>query len=197
MAANSSGASLFAPHPTIAGLYVGLTDSTSTIGIDPITLCIFRGVSPDTTANTYHHGCIAIVVDGSGGSSSMYQNTGTYAAPSWSVMTAGSGVTTYAVVAATTNGTTPVNLFGTTNGITGTLTSVIAIAQDTTASNISLITNVGGTETKFADKIVKSTSIGGVTGTITSNTAFTAAGTTQIVSSGSGNAVVVATYTTY
>lgn len=91
MAENSSGMSPFGKHPTIAGLYVALTDSTSTIGTDPIAFCIFRNVSPDTTANTYHHGCIAIVVSDGNGVNSVYQNTGTYAVPAWTLFDTGAG----------------------------------------------------------------------------------------------------------
>lgn len=101
----------------------------------------------------------------------------------------------YFTVAVPTNGTTPVNLFGTTNGFAGTITSVTAIAQDTTAGSISLVTNVSGSETTVANRIIKSTSIGGVAGTVVAATAFSSAGTTTVVSNSAGNAIVVATFT--
>jgi hypothetical protein len=126
MAANSSGASVFAAHPTIAGLYLGVTDSTSTIGIDPIVLCLFRNVSPDTTANTYHHGCIAIVVSDTTGVNSVYQNTGTYSSPSWTLFDTGTGfaIPTVATDAATTTGTSfALTMSAITTGVAESLTA--------------------------------------------------------------------------
>lgn len=104
---NSSGASLFGKHPTITGLYVGLTDSSSTVGTDPVAFCIFRNVSLDTTANVYHHGCIAILVSGGTGTNAVYQNTGSYAVPVWTLFDTGTGFSlpTSATDATTTTGT--------------------------------------------------------------------------------------------
>jgi hypothetical protein len=117
MAANSSGASIFAKHPTIPALFVAMTDSTSTIGVDPIAFCLFRGLSStdvlDTTANTYHHGCIALVVDDSAATASVYQNTGSYAIPAWTLFDTG---TSFSLPATVTDSTTTT---GTSFAVTG------------------------------------------------------------------------------
>lgn len=114
---NSSGASLYGEHPTIAGLFVGVTDSTSKIGTDPITFCIFRGVSPDTTANVYHHGCIAQVVSDASGNS-VYQNTGTYAAPVWTLFDTAAGGIALPTTATDATTTTTTSLGITTSALT-------------------------------------------------------------------------------
>ena len=120
MPANSSGASLYAPHPTIPFLFLGVTDSTSAAGIDPITFCLFRGnggAAPSTDVNTYHHGCIALVVDAAG--NGLYQNTGTYASPVWNLIeTAGAGGLTLPATATDTTTTTGTSLAITANSIT-------------------------------------------------------------------------------
>ncbi len=188
MSANSSGASVYALHPTIAGLYVGLTDSTSTAGIDPITFCIFRNVSPDTTANTYHHGCIAQVVSDGTGIESVYSNTGTYAAPVWTKFSADiSGQ--FQSVSVVTNGGTLVPLFGPPTGFNGSLTSVSFTASDDASGTITLSSN--GTTVAT---IVKG-SQGSVKGSSIAVTAFTAAGSLNVVSSG-GNGTLTATFIT-
>jgi hypothetical protein len=142
MAANSSGASVFAKHPTISGLYVGQTDSTSTIGIDPIVFCIFRGLAStdvlDTTASTYHHGCLAIVVDDSSGTASVYQNTGSYTAPSWTLFDTGTSFSLPATVTDTTTTT------GTSFGIT---------ANSVTSGGVESLTATGAT-TGYIFKVV-------------------------------------------
>lgn len=120
MPANSSGASLYAPHPTIPFLFLGVTDSTSAAGIDPITFCLFRGnggAAPSTDVNTYHHGCIALVVDATG--NGLYQNTGTYASPAWNLIeTAGTGGLTLPATATDATTTTGTSLAITANSIT-------------------------------------------------------------------------------
>lgn len=209
---NSSGASTYAPHPTIAGLYVGLTDSTSSGGTVPITFCIFRNVSPDTTANVYHHGCIAQVVTESSGSLSVYVNTGTSAAPSWTNLGAlppgdialaqgkmlrgsATGVaesqTYYGEVAVLANGTTAVPLFGTSTPFRGSLTSVEVISLDDLNGTITL-SNSGVTVTT----IVKG-SANTVRGSATFvNNAFLFGGSVNIVNSTAAGAVVKATFVT-
>lgn len=89
-----------------------------------------------------------------------------------------------------TNGTTKVDVFGTTNGISGTITNVKTISQDTTAGFITLTKNDSGTATNIAANIVKGTTVGGVAGTAFSATAFAATGTMTVVSSSAGNAIV-------
>lgn len=133
MAGSSSGASLFAPHPTIPFLFPAVTDSTASAGTDPIAFCIFRGNSgaaPSTDANTYHHGCIALVVDGTGGNV-VYQNTGSYASPTWTLFDTGTGFSlpTTATDSTTTTGTS----FGITDSTltTGVGESITASATTT------------------------------------------------------------------
>lgn len=186
MAANSSGASIYALHPTIAGLYVGLTDSTSTAGIDPITFCIFRNVSPDTTTNTYHHGCIAQVVSDGTGIESVYSNTGTYAAPVWTKFAADiSGQ--FDAVSVVTNGATLVPLFANPNGFAGSLTGITFTSADDANGTIT-VSNSGVT----VATIVKG-SQGSVKGSSIAVTAFTAAGSLNVVSTG-GNGTLTATF---
>ncbi len=211
MAANSSGMSPFAPHPTIAGLYVGLTDSTATGGIDPINFCMFKGVSPDTTANTYHHGCIAQVTSEASGTLSVYVNTGTYAAPAWTDIGAlppgeislpsgqtltgnGSGVAaatkSYDAVAVVTNGATAVPLFAAgTLPTPGSLTGVMFTAADDLNGTIT-VTNNGTT----IATIVKG-SQGSVKGSSIAASAFIAGGSLNVVST-SGNGTLTATFIT-
>lgn len=213
MSANSSGASLYAPHPTIANLYVAVTDSTSAAGIDPISFCLFRGNSgaaPTTDANTYHHGCIAQVVDGTG--LSVYVNTGTYAAPAWTSigslppgdisLTQGSilvgnssGVAAatrqYGAVSVQTNGTTVVPLFSNPTGFAGSLTGIYFTSIDNANGTITVSSN-GSTVATLTKG-----SIGSVVGSSISAFAFTGAGSLNVVSSGaSANGTITATFIT-
>ncbi len=236
MSVQSSGASIAAPHPTIANLWVRETDSQS--GLILTGYC--HGAFTDTTAGTYEHGAMIVQTDAASGLT-IFVNSGTTALPVWTqignlppgdialtdthilvgngsnvavdvsmkgdatlsdtgTLTVASGAITggklstlagYYAVAVKTNGTTPVNVFGATNGFAGTITSVTSIAQDATASFITMATNAAN----VATNIVKGTAIGGVAGTVMSATAFTAGGTLTVVSSGSGNSIVVATFT--
>ncbi len=77
-----AGSSLFAPHPTIASLWVALTDSTNS---NLITLARCNGV-PDTTANVFAHGCLMIRTDSGTGNKAVYENVGSSAAPSWNLI---------------------------------------------------------------------------------------------------------------
>lgn len=147
---NSSGASLFGPHPTIPFLFVGVTDSTSTIGTDPIAFCIFRGNSgaaPSANANTYHHGCLAMVVDGTG--NVVYQNTGTYASPVWTLLdtgTGGLGLPTTASDATTTTGT---SLAITTSTLTTGVGESITASAATTGTIFEAVAAAGTLTTGF------------------------------------------------
>jgi uncharacterized protein involved in propanediol utilization len=50
--------------------------------------------TPPTTVNFFQHGCIMIQTDTTIGTSAIYENTGTYASPSWSLLpSTGSGIT--------------------------------------------------------------------------------------------------------
>lgn len=195
MPANSSGASLYAKHPTIPFLYLGVTDSTSALGTDPITFCFFRGNSgaaPSTDVNTYHHGCIAQVIDGTG--ISVYLNSGTYAIPVWTEINGGS-VNFDQSVTVVTNGTSLVPLFGTSNAFAGTLTGLQVISGSTTSVNITLSNN--GTNVGV---LATSTTVGAVTGSANfTATAFTVGGSVNVVNSSAAanaTATVIATFTT-
>ena len=101
----------------------------------------------------------------------------------------------YFSVATKTNGTTPVNVFGSTNGFVGSITSVIAIAQDATAGSVSLIKGEAGVDTNIAHKIEVNGGLGSVKGTVVAITGFSSTGTMQVVSNTAGNSIVVATFT--
>lgn len=77
-----AGSSLFAPHPTIASLWVALTDSTNS---NLITFARCNG-APDTTANVFAHGCLMIRTDSGTGNKAVYENVGSSAAPSWNLI---------------------------------------------------------------------------------------------------------------
>ena len=197
MPENSSGASIYAKHPTIPYLFLGITDSTSTLGIDPITFCFFRGnggAAPSTDTNTYHHGCIAQVIDAAGGVLSVYINTGTYASPTWTILNGGSGTYDQSV-SVKTNGTTLVPLFGNPSTINASLTGIQVISGSTTSVNVTLSSS-GTTLGVFAT----STTLGAVTGSGNfTTTPFTTAGSVNIVNSSadlSATATVIATFTT-
>jgi len=74
-----SGTGLVAPHPTISNLWVREIDPTNN---NLILTGIIKG-GPDSTANVYSHGCLLTRVDGTTGATSVYENVGTSASPSW------------------------------------------------------------------------------------------------------------------
>lgn len=196
MPANSSGASVYAKHPTIPFLYLGLTDSTSKSGTDPITFCLFRGNNgnpPSTDTNTYHSGCIAQVVDASDGGD-VYINTGTYAVPVWSEVNGGA-TTFYESVSAATNGTSLVPLFGTSNPFSGSITSIQVISGSSSSVNVTISnngTNVGTVATSATSGVV--TGSGNFT-----VIPFTLGGSVNIVNSVAGvnsTATLIATFIT-
>jgi hypothetical protein len=82
MAIQSSGASIAAPHPTIANLFVRETDSQN--GYILSGYC--NGAMSDTTAGTYEHGCLITQIDKAGTDVPIYVNTGTTASPSWTLL---------------------------------------------------------------------------------------------------------------
>lgn len=76
------------PHPTIANLWVREVDPTKTTVYPPpiitgVIKSVATGSNPDTTANIYSHGCILTQVDGTTNLSAQWENTGSYASPSW------------------------------------------------------------------------------------------------------------------
>jgi hypothetical protein len=74
-----AGTSFGAPHPTIANLYPMFLDNINS----NLIVFAYTTTAPDTTASTYSHGCILIRTDGGNLTSSIYQNIGTAASPSW------------------------------------------------------------------------------------------------------------------
>lgn len=68
-------------------LQIALTDET---GLAVLARCL--GAAP-TTANVFQHGCLILRVDSGDGVGAMYQNTGTSAVPSWTLvpLTGGGG----------------------------------------------------------------------------------------------------------
>jgi hypothetical protein len=183
----SAGSSLFAPHSTIANLWVALTDSTDS---NYIILARCTG-TPDTTTETFAHGCLMIRTDSGTGTNAIYENTGSAAAPVWELLNT-SGGASYSVAVARTNGTTPVSFFGATNNFNGTIKAVEVISQDDANGTISVATDSGVTAS-----IVKG-SINSVRGSGTSvNNTFTSTGSLTTVSdAASGNATVLVFFTT-
>lgn len=96
-------------------------------------------------------------------------------------------------VATTTNGTTAIPIFTSTGtSFPFTITGVYLIANDTTASNITLSNNGNTVAT-----IAKGTTAGAMTGaTSLANTAYVAGTPITVVSSATGNATVFMTFTT-
>jgi len=82
-----AGTSLSGIHPTIANLYVVLTDSYNSNHI----LYAYCNGTPDTTTNTYAHGCIMNQRDSGTGSLALYENVGSAVAPVWALLSTGSG----------------------------------------------------------------------------------------------------------
>lgn len=104
-------------------------------------------------------------------------------------LTAGKG---YFAVATLTNTTTPVNVFGAGGApIALTVTSVISIAQDTTASNI-VLKQAANTVVSIAKGTVSGVPVGGAS---LSNTTYAAADVCTVESSGAGNSIVLITFT--
>jgi hypothetical protein len=213
MSMNSSGASLYAKHPTIPFLFLGVTDSTSTLGTDPINFCFFRGnggAAPSADVNTYHHACIAQVIDDTSSAISVYINTGTYTSPSWTelgnlppgdisltsgqiLVGNGSNVAVaskqYGAVSVVTNGATAVPLFSGSLETPGSLTGVVFTAADDANGTIT-VTNNGVT----IATIVKG-SQGSVKGSSIAASAFISGGSLNVVST-SGNGTLTATFIT-
>lgn len=176
-----------------------------------ITFGSFPGGSVPTTADKFSAGCILF------GNGKVYANSGTSASPSFQNINdittgeiADSAITTaklaaagvtgaklsagagYFQIAANTNATTPVNVFGAGGApIALTVTSVVTIAKDTTASNIVLKQAANTVAT-----IAKSTTAGLMVGATTlANTVYAAADVCTIESSGAGEARVLITFT--
>lgn len=97
----------------------------------------------------------------------------------------------HSAIAVSTNGTTAVNVFGTAGAPTAlVVTSVISIAQDTTAGNITLKQAANTVVT-----VAKGTTSGGVVGGVTlAYTTYAKGDVCTVVSSSVGNSIVVITY---
>ena len=155
---------------------IGLTNKSSGLALiaksDSLTL--------DTTANVYDIGCLMFCV--AAGSSGVYENIGTAAAPVWQLLlTSNEGLE--GVFVKNGNGTTLVRLGGSpTSNVTGVVTAVEVISLDTN----------GGTTITFSNGCsaqnvtVKQGSLGAVTGSSGQSMPFTAnSGCLTAVSSGS------------
>lgn len=104
-------------------------------------------------------------------------------------LTAGKG---YFTVATDTNSTTPVNVFGAGGAPTAlTITSIVSIAKDTTASNI--ITKQAA---NTVATIAKGATAGALVGaTSLANATYAASDVCTVESSGAGNSTVLITFT--
>ena len=157
--------------------------------------------TPDTTANVFQKGCNMIKTDAANTVSGLYQNTGTLAAPTWSLVgSIASGSITgadlvtgkiYSTVAARTNGTTPVNVFGATVPFGATVTGAYLVADDATAGNVTIASTAGTLAT-----IAKGTTAGALVGaTSIANPTIASGNTFTVVSSSAGNGTVFITFT--
>lgn len=107
-------------------------------GAQPAILATCLG-SPPTTANTFQHGCMIIQLDGNSGSPSIYQNTGSFSSPTWTLMdtalpgdTASSLIDTNSVTALDVGTTaSAVNNGRITNAATGGTVIFSAVGADT------------------------------------------------------------------
>ncbi len=79
-----AGTSIVAPHPTIANMYVREVDS-----ITGLILSANCTGTPDTTANVFQHGATMTRTDSGTGVNAIYQNTGSSAAPVWTLFDTG------------------------------------------------------------------------------------------------------------
>lgn len=132
----------------------------------------------DTTANTYDVGCLMFCVAAGGG---VYENTGTSAAPVWTLISAtNAGLT--GVYVKNGNGTTLVKLGGSpASNATGVVTAVEVISLDTNGGQT--ITFSNGCTTQ--NVTVKQGSLGAVTGSSGASMPFTvSSGCLTAVSSG-------------
>lgn len=133
----------------------------------------------DTTANVYDVGCLMFCVAAGGG---LYENTGTSAAPVWTLISAtNAGLT--GVYVKNGNGTTLIRLGGSpTSNATGVITAVEVISLDTNGGDTITFSNGCSTQ----NITVKEGSLGAVTGSSGANIPFTASvGCFTAVSNGS------------
>ncbi len=78
-------------------------------------LIVTSNTTPETTANMYSEGCICIRTD----NGTLYQNTGSFASPTWSVNGTGASGTSGATGASGTSGFSGKSGFSGTSGTSG------------------------------------------------------------------------------
>ena len=176
-----AGTSFAAPHPTIANLYVRETVSTDS----NLIIAAYCTGAPDTTANTYEHGCVMTRTDSGTGSPAVYQNVGSSASPSWTLLTTDAAPQVKTVTA-----------LGTVQNSTPTAAQLIGgIVTQTSATGAGTVTLPTGTllSGAVANVVVGSTFVvyfsnlgGGFTLTITGATGSTVVGTAAIASAKNG-----------
>lgn len=131
--------------------------------------------APPTTAGKFQHGCLMYRTDTSTGSAAVYQNLGSIASPSWSLLeSAGAGLTLPA--AATDSSTTTGNSLAiTTSAITtGTMLNLTTGTTITTGSAIAVSSASADTGTRSLVKVTNSASA--ATGTVGIEVANTSTG---------------------
>lgn len=166
-------------------LWVALTQAENSVGTDQLALLAKCTGTPPTTAGLFAPGCIMIQTDAGSGNEGQWTNTGTSAAPVWSLLTGGTGGTTYGMVAKQTNGLTDTNVFGGNVPFGLTLTGVWEVSKDDTNASVSLVSTAGTIAT------MQKGTMGAMVGSAIANTALTT-GNSLVVrsSSATGNATV-------
>lgn len=152
-----------------------------------VMLGTLSGVPPTAYSGIFAKNCLIQRTD----AATAYFNTGTSAAPVWSIIEKSATGTQYFAVNKVTTGTTPVNVIAATVPFACTITGVYVISQDTTAGNITVADTAGTVAT-----IAKGTVAGAMTGAVSlANTSVAAGNTLTIVSSSAGNADVFINFT--
>jgi hypothetical protein len=175
-----------------ANHYAGLVDENGYVLIGKFDTASI----PDTTANVFQKGCTMIKTDAGNGVSAIYENTGTLAAPAWSLIPAtGSGITelTGDVTAGPGSGTQAATIA---NGAV--IAAKIATAAVTTAKisdgNVTIAKLEAGVQPQSIVKFAAQYTTGGgaaaeaitVTGALSTDLAFV-----QLVNPGSNTVSVV------
>lgn len=184
-----AGTSLSAPHPTIANLWVVISDSVNSNHI----LFGYCNGTPGTTADTYAHGCILNQRDSGTGTKAIWQNTGSTTSPSWARVDSAIGGTNYNALSVNSNGTATVNVFGAAGAPTNlTITSVGVVTLDTTAATYTVSqAGVGG-----IFQVAKSATLGLPVYATQTGVGVTAGTAVTLASSTTGNAIGLFVFTT-
>ena len=126
--------------------HLSIVDSNTAAGKQPLLLATCTG-TPPTTANTFAHGCLMIQGDTSTGTAAVYQNTGSFASPVWTLFdtslpgdTASSLIDTNSATAVNVGTTaSAVNYVTVTNSATGAVSAnAVTIAANGSDSAVSL-----------------------------------------------------------